>query len=245
MSKKSLKERLEKKRQEIQERASSGTGNLIFIKPGTYRVRVLPVGEDEEFAYEITHMYLGPEIKGVISPSSVGDDCPMVDKYQELKAEGDSSNTAVLKALKGKSRFLLPVMVYKDERGKEVDEENSGKLMIITPGLYGQMIDFFLDPDLGDFTDPDEGYDLKIKRTGSGMTDTEYSVSAMRPSKIPAKWDKPTDLTGLVRSAILPFEEVEDKLAEYLVTAMDEEPEEETTREPREPRKRKRRRPTD
>lgn len=213
---KTLRERLAAKRKEIQERASSGTGNLIFIKEGTYRVRVLSGEEGQEWAYEIAHMYLGPEIKGIISPSSIGLDCPIMEKIAELKESKGADATNLIKTLRPKSRFLLPVVVYKDERGKEIDEENSGKLMLITGGLYGQMIDFFLDPDLGDFTDPQEGYDLKIKRTGKGMTDTEYSVSAMRPTPITGKWSKPINLESMVKAVIPSYDDVEEKLAEFM-----------------------------
>jgi hypothetical protein len=142
----------------------------------------------------------------------------MLEKVADLKQSKGASATDLIKALKLKPRYLIPVLVYKDERGKDVDTEQDGKMVQITGGLYGQLIDFFLDPDLGDFTDPEEGYDIKIKRTGKGKTDTEYSVSAMRPSKIPDKYDTEVDLEGMVKAVIPSYEEVEEKLAEFLAS---------------------------
>lgn len=215
MSKISLKERLRKKQQEIKDR-SSGSGNLLFIKEGTYRFRIPPVGEDTDWGFEITQMYLGPKIQGVISPSSIGLDCPMIEKGNELKEQG-SNDTQLISTLRGRSRYLIPVITYEDERGQKIDENAGIKLALITGSVYTQLIDFFLDPDLGDFTDPDEGYDIKVKRTGKGKMDTEYTVTAMRPSVLPEKWAKEIDLEAMVEKEIPSYEVVEDKLAEYLV----------------------------
>lgn len=245
MSKESLKERLRRKQQEIKERSSS-SGNLFFIKEGTHRLRIPPIRGDEEWAFEITQMYLGSKIQGVISPSSIGLDCPMLEKHEELKEEG-SKDTALLSTLRGRTRYLIPVIQYKDERGKDIDTDQGIKLALITGSVYSQLIDFFLDPDLGDFTDPEEGYDIKIKRTGKGKTDTEYSVSAMRPSPLEGKWANEIDLSAMVKEAIPTYEEVEDKLAEFLVSSSDPDEEEESSGDAGRPKRRakKRRRSDD
>lgn len=238
MGSKSLKERLAKQREEIKSRSSSGTTGLIFIKEGTYRIRPLPVGDDEDWGWEITQFYLGSEIKGVISPVSVGLPCPIFEKHKELASSKNDADLELAKLLTPRKRYLVAVLLYKTEKGGEIDEENSGKLVLLTGKMYGQMIDFFLDSDLGDFTDPEEGYDIKIKRSGKTKTDTEYSVTAMRPSAVPAKWSKPVDLEAMVKAIIPSYDEAERKLNQYLQNEGSS-PEEDEDDEPRSARRKK------
>ena len=228
MSQASLKERLAKKREEIKKRGG-GNSNLIFIKEGTMRIRVLSVGEDEEFAWEIDQYYLGAELKGVISPTSIGMDCPIAEKAKELSKSGKDGDTELAKKLIARKRWLVPVILYADDRGKEIDHDNSGKMVLITGGLYGQIIDFYLDPDLGDFMDPQEGYDLKIKRTGKGRTDTEYTVTAMRPSPSDKEYRDEVDLEAMVKEIIPSYDEAEDILATFLAGTTDSDDDDEDT----------------
>jgi hypothetical protein len=230
MGTKSLKERLAKKREEIKKRSSSGSAGLIFIKEGTYRIRPLPVKEEEDWGWEITHFYLGPEIKGVISPASIGLPCPILEKHKALTESKNDADLELAKVLTPRKRYVVPVLLYKNEKGGEIDEENSGKLVLLTGKMYGQMIDFYLDSDLGDFCDPEEGYDLKIKRSGKSKTDTEYTVTAMRPSPIPSKWAKEVNLEEMVKAIIPSYDEAEEKLEQYLQGSTPDEEEAETER---------------
>lgn len=219
-SKKGLKERIAEKRQEIKDR--SQTGNVIFIKEGELRIRIQPVGEENDFSVEATHFYLGNEIKGVFSPLTIGNDCPIMEKYKELK-EGSSEDKDLAKTFYPKKKYLVPAIVYKDAKGKEIDEEKSGKLVMIPSSIFGQILDYFLDPEFGDFTDPDEGYDIKLVRSGKGKTDTEYSVRPCRASSIKVKkWRQEIDLDKRVEEAIPSYEEAEDKLAQFLAEKPEE-----------------------
>lgn len=227
--KKSLKERLAKKRQEIKARSESK--GIVFLKEGTTRIRILPVPKEEDWGFEVVHFYLGNKIKGVFSPATLGKDCPIMEAYETFKA--DKKKQDVAKELTPKRKYVVPALVYEDDLGKKIDEARSGKLVLIPNGIYAQLIDFFLDPDNGDFTDPKEGYDLKIKRSGTGKTDTEYSVIPGKPSAIPAKWAKPVDLAKMVEAIIEPADEIEEKLETFLAeltTDDDDEDEDETPR---------------
>ena len=65
-------------------------------------------------------------------------------------------------------------------------------------------------------TDPIEGYDIKITRTGSGKMDTSYSVSPCQKSKLDKKYREDVDLEKAVRASILPYDKLEEKLAAFL-----------------------------
>jgi len=233
MAKQSLKERLAKRRQELKDRTSGG--KVKFIKEGTTRIRILPVGPDDDWAREINHFYLGNRIKGIFSASSIGKACPIMEAFQEYQK--DRTKDDLTKEISPRKKYLVAAVVYEDEAGKKIDDRASGKLVLIPNGIYGQMIDFFLDPELGDFTDPENGYDLKIKRMGKGLKDTEYTVTPGRPSKLPKKFHAPVNLDALVEEIFEPYDEVETKLADYLLELGSGEDEDEEER-PR-PKKKK------
>jgi len=215
MAKKSLKERLKKRRQEIKER-SSGSGNIFFIKAGKTRFRILPVeDEDEDFSFEATHFYLGGTIKGVFSRASLGEDCPIKEFYEELKESSDPGDKEKAKKFPPRKKYLVPAIVYKDERGREVDTDRGVCLVMLPSRTYGEVIDSYLDPDLGDFTDPEEGYDFKVTRTGTGKMDTEYTIQPMRPTPLPKEFSKPVNLHKMIEAALPSREKVEEYLEQW------------------------------
>jgi len=211
MAKKSLKERLKDRRKQIEERSNSGS--IFFPKEGTTRFRVLPVGDDEEFGLEVLRPYFGKGINSFTSAATFGEDCPVQEAHKIAKENGD---TDAAKKLTLKKKYFIPVIIYKDDRGKEVDTEQGVCLMQVTGGLYAEMIDNFLDPDWGDFTDPKEGYDLSIKRTGSGMTDTKYTLTPKKNTPAPKGFHKTIDLEAMVRKTTVEYSQAEEKLAEFL-----------------------------
>ena len=214
MAKQSLKDRLKNKRKALKE---SGSGNLIFIKADTtIRVRVLPVGEEEEFVKEVTHFYLGGTIKGVFSPATFGDPCAIMESYHELK-DGDSDDKELAKQIIPKTKYLMPVVLYDDLKGTKINKDRSGRLVQLTKGLYQSILDLYLDDDeWGDMTDPKNGFDLKLSREGSGMTDTEYSVKPCKNTPLAKEWRKEIDLEGMVKKIIPSYEETEEKISEFL-----------------------------
>ena len=79
------------------------------------------------------------------------------------------------------------------------------------------IIDLYLDEDeAGDMTDPRNGYDIKIIRSGSGKLDTTYSARACKPTKLDKKYQGNVDLEGIVRSQIKSYDELEELLAKFL-----------------------------
>lgn len=210
----SLKERLAKKRKKLKE---TGSGKILFIKADTsMRVRVLPVGEENEFVKEVTQFYLGGEIKGVFSPVTIGQPCAIMEAYNELKG-GDEGDKDIAKTMIPKTKYLMPVVVYDDMKGKKINKERSGKLVQLTKGLYQEILDLYLDEDeWGDMTDPKKGFDLKLSREGSGMTDTEYYVKPCKPTKLDKAWHKEIDLDEMVATVIPSYEDTTENITDFL-----------------------------
>jgi len=213
--KSNLKERLARKKKELAEKGS-GKGNIVFPKEGTTRVRILPVGDENEFAIEVTQFYLGAEIKGVFSNSTFGEACPIHDMYKKLSSSKKEADKGIAKVLTPKKKYLMACLVYKDEKGKELDE-NPVKLVQVSGGAYQDIITYFLDEDeWGDMTDPKKGYDIKIIRVGKGMQDTAYSIAPCKTTSLDKKYDKIYDLEAMVKAVIPDFDEAEEKLASFL-----------------------------
>ncbi len=232
----SLKERLAKKKEDLKKGGGSGNNGLIFLKEGTVRVRVLPTGEENDFVFEVIQFYLGADIKGVYSPATFGEPCGIMEAYEELKKSDDPEDKELAKRFIPKRKYLMPVALFKDLKGKEIDSDNSGKLVQLTGGLYQDIIELYLDEDeWGDMTDTQEGYDLKLTRTGTGKTDTEYSVQPCKNTKTPKKYKKEIDLEGIIRDIIPGYEETK----EFINTFLHLDPEEDEDDKPKKKKKKK------
>ena len=193
-------------------------GGMIYPKEGTMRVRLMNQGPDKELGLEVIQFYLGPKIGGVISPATFDEPCPFMEKYQELKNSKDETDQELAKDLAPRRRYIIGGTCYKDEKGKEIDPDRVCKPILVPRSVYQDIIDLYLDEDdWGDMTDPEEGYDIKISRSGSGKMDTTYSVTAC-PGKKPLnpKYVKEMDLEEIVKGMMKSYDELEEMLREYL-----------------------------
>lgn len=213
---KKLRDKLEKKAKKLKE--GGGLGFITF-KEGSTRIRILSAGPDEDFAIEATGFYLGQNIGGIISPVTFGDPCAIHEAYTELKAQGDDDDAALLKQLTPRKSYYVAVLKM-DDKGKTVEE--GPKLAKIAKGVYESLIDLMLDEDQGDFTDPKNGYDVKIKRTGSGLTDTEYTVIPAKPSKVEKQYAKVVNLEEMLKGIAADYDTTKEKLNEFLGTSDDD-----------------------
>lgn len=220
------RERMLERKKKLAERGSGG--GFIFPKEGTMRVRLVNQGPDKELGLEIIQFY-DPKIGGITSPATFDEPCPFMEKFKELKASSDEEDQELAKRLTPRRRYLIGGTLYKDEKGKEIDTDNVCKPIMIPRSIYQDIIDLYLDEDdWGDMTDPKNGYDIKITRSGSGKLDTTYTVTACPKGKNPSsKYIKEVDLEGIVRKTLLSYEDLEDKLNEFLNGA-DVDDEEET-----------------
>lgn len=211
---------------------SKGNGNgLIFPKEGTLRMRIKSPGDDQELGIEIVQFYLGKDLGGVISPATFNEPCPFIEKYQELKESKDPEDKELAKSLVPRRRYVIGGLIYADEKGAKIDYDGKDRGVLIPRSVYQDIIDLYLDEDeAGDMTDPINGYDIKINRSGSGMMDTTYSARACKPTKLDQKYRGNVDLEGIVRAQIKSYDELEDILAKFLNEPKEDDEEEEKTK---------------
>ena len=224
--KKSLKQRLADQKKDL---ASKGKGGYILRQKdeGTLRLRILPTGDDNDFCAEITSFFLGTdkELGEVLSPATFGEPCALMEAYNELKNSGDDDDLEIAKKMVPRQKYVIPVIMYKDLKGTQVDTESSKRLFQIASSVYNQIIDLYLDEDeWGDMTDPKNGYDLKITRTGKGKFDTSYTVSACKNTPLPKEYQKEVvNLEEMVKAKIASYEETVEKKIRFLGTSEDDE----------------------
>jgi hypothetical protein len=137
--------------------------------------------------------------------------------YETLSASKDPDDRALAAKFKPQKRFFVPCIKYKEPKGGEVDDRGP-KLFLLVPGLYGEILDLYLDEDDGgDFTNEIKGYDLKISRIGKGKMDTKYSVIKCDKSKLPQKFrGKVYDPKEMVTELVPSFKEAKQKIDEFL-----------------------------
>lgn len=210
----STKEKMLARKKALESKGNGG--GLVFPKEGTTRVRIKSPGDDQELGFEVVQFYL-QGIGGFISPATFDEPCPFMEKYQQLKESNDEDDKELAKRLVPRRRFIIGGIIYKDDKGTEVDYEGQDKGVLIAGSVYQDIIDLYLDEDeAGDMTDPINGYDIKITRSGSGRFDTTYSVRACKPTKLDKAYRKPMDLEKIVRNQIKSYDELEEELNKFL-----------------------------
>lgn len=211
-----LRKKMEQKKKDLASRGGGAKG-LITFKEGKTRIRLLNCG-DEDFAFEATQFFFGKEIGGFISPSSFGEPCAAMEAYNILSKSTDDDDREVAATFKPRKKPYAPAIRYKDEKGKEVDEEKGAALAVLTNDNHQELVDWMLDEDdYGDFTDPKTGYDIKINRTGTTMTDTKYKLMKCDSSKTPKKYaGKIYNPEEMVRALVPTYEETRDMVIKFL-----------------------------
>lgn len=226
-SKLSKMERMKARKKTLSEKGGGGKGGFFFVsKPGKYRMRSVPVQEDFENGLEVIQYYLGPEIKGVISPASIGLPCALEEHYQSLRESDDEDDKDIAAKMSRRIRYVMPHYRYKDLDGKEVDEEAGVKLLLMTGGMYNDWVDFYLEKEIGDPSDPINGFDIKYGREGSGKMDTEYTLLQCKNTRCHKKFATPVNPEELLKKSLPSYEETEEYLKKFLGTTEDEEEDE-------------------
>ena len=210
------------------ESKGSGSG-FIYPKEGTLRMRIKSPGDDKELGMELVTFYLGSDIGSIVSPATFDEPCPFMEKYKELKESSDDADKELAKEkFVPRRKYVIGGVSYTDEKGKNLDYDGKDKAVQIPRSVYQDIIDLYLDEDeAGDMTDPINGYDIKIIRTGSGKMDTTYSARACKPTELDKKARGTVDLEGMVRSQIKSYDELEEILTKYLNESSDSDEEEE------------------
>ena len=179
-----------------------------FWKPdtGLNNIRILPeVGKMEFFFVENGRHYMDNKSYDCPNLNSGGQErCPLCEVNQMLYEAGEKEEAKKWRASKS---YLMNIIV----RGKESE---GPKVYSAGQIVFGQIANLIGDPDVGDVSDIEEGFDLKLERTGEGL-ETRYTTrEARNPSALGTpeeveKWLKEArDLQAFIDERIQDYDEL-------------------------------------
>ncbi len=179
-------------------------GGFWKPKEGRSVVRILPpVDEMEFFFVEVGRHFKQKQYCPAIT--TCGDKpCPICELNEILYQSGDKDAAATFRA----SRAFWVNMI---DRNKE-----DAGVQVWTPGItvFQTLVAYIADPDYGDITDLEDGFDIKLDRKGTDIN-TEYTVIMPRdPSALGTddqmdEWmEAAEDLQTKVTDALKSYEEL-------------------------------------
>lgn len=159
---------------------------IIKFKVGRTPVRLLPPKEGHETPFKMIWMHfvdLPAEDKPAVFPcprKMANKPCLVCAKAEELRTSGDEAIVEKAKRLFSKRQWYANAIDRKQP-------EEGVQLVAFGKEIMNQVVGIrktFADDGI-DFTNPYEGYDIVIERTGTGKEDTEYTVQARaKPSPL-------------------------------------------------------------
>jgi hypothetical protein len=160
-----------------------GSGGAGFWSPkvGDNPIRILPEVGDMDFFFQPvgrhTFPTAGNDRRFVYCPkfTSEGElDCPVCEIVDDLYKAGDVASKKMAGELRVRKMFWMNIVNREDE---------SAGPLIFTPGVqvFSAITNIIGDPEYGDIFDIDDGIDIVVKRTGTGLN-TEYQVVPRRAS---------------------------------------------------------------
>ena len=181
------------KAKEFADQLEKGDRNYWTPSEGKNSIRLMPprTGVDEIKFNVGYHYNVGPDDMTFPCPrlSDNRSDCFLCTQSEELKASDDEDDQAEARELRPTKKYLLGIVdLFHPEEGVQVWP--AGKKVM------REIMYYFGDSDWGDISNLDDGTNLTIVRSGTGLN-TEYQVKAEKkesafPSKAVA--DKNPDL---------------------------------------------------
>jgi len=184
-----------------------GSMRFLSIKDGRNVFRILPPHANSEMFYEEVWLHYGvgkteENKKGhvVICPTTHGDSkaCPVCELAKELrslsKKKGDNYQKQASSIGRKKRVYYNAIdraddlaTYHKNDEDKwvnaEGEEENPVGILATGVTVFKDLLNIIVDPEYGDITDADEGLDVILTKSGTGMG-TEYDTKTVRKESV-------------------------------------------------------------
>jgi hypothetical protein len=149
---------MQRKLNKLQNKGKDSTQSVFWKVPqGVSEIRALPSEDGDPFKEYFFHYGVGS--KTLMCPKrNFGEECAICDFATKLLKEGGDENVKAAKELFAKQRFSTTVLI----RG---DEKSGPKIWSYSKTIYEELLKISLDPDFGDITDRESGFDLKIEKS--------------------------------------------------------------------------------
>ena len=162
---------------QYQPNSNKGGDKSLFWKPsiGKQIIRIVPNKYNKSFPFTEMMFYYGIGPRVMASPLNWGEKDPIQEFAKQLRASGDKENWYLAKKLDAKTRVFAPIIV----RG----EENEGvRLWQFGKEVYQSFLNLASDEEIGDYTEPSGGRDIKLTTVGPEVTGTPYNKTTLSPS---------------------------------------------------------------
>ena len=162
-------------------RSGNFSADYDKLEKGKNVRRILPPKGDKDVFWSegYLHFGLGDDGKKTVTCLETygeGKKCPICQYVEELKKSKSKEDKQLADKIRRVKRTYIAVL------NRDADEE---KPLVLPVGqtIMKQVVDLICDPDYGDITDFNEGRDITITKSGSGLS-TEYSVIAKPKTSI-------------------------------------------------------------
>lgn len=150
--------------------------NLNYWKPeaGEYKIRILPWKQtDDGQPFKEKYFYYIGDGPGMLALSHFNEPDPIAELMNKLYSSGKKEDKELAKQLWPKMRCYAPIVI----RGQESE---GVFIWSFSKFVYTRLLEMIVDPEIGDITDPKDGFDLKVKliaKGGSKFFDTVVDAS--------------------------------------------------------------------
>ncbi|MDY6957708.1 MAG: hypothetical protein SVK08_00990 [Halobacteriota archaeon] len=162
------------------EEGSSVFSNFYNLKNGRTVLRVLPSWSPEGVWFRKIREYyfqMGEQHLFLTSPLDFDLPDPLDEYNNEVFQIGTDAAKTEAKRFRYKERFLVNALVVSDNQGTTVAD--GIKIVKLPKTVKISLVDLDTDSEYGDITNPEQGFNIIIDRSGKGLS-TEYSVKAQR-----------------------------------------------------------------
>lgn len=192
--------------------------------PGVYFIRILPWRDSDGQPIKERNIYYNIGVRGgAMSPAQFQKPDPIKNFMKELYEENTEETKALAKKLYPATRGYVPLIV-RGEEDKGVRVWDFGQM------VYKRLYSMLLDHQIGDFTDPMEGRDLKVtiienkKKQYEGKPVMETTIDPSLEGRTPISKDKKLMASWLDNlpnideklPQVLPYDELKKALDDYL-----------------------------
>jgi len=159
------------------EKTSNRTNSLWRPEAGDTQIRLLPYPHGTDPFIELYFCYNIGKTRSILSPLSFGKECPINEAAAALRSTGKKEDFELARKVQPKLRIYAPIIV----RGKEAE---GVKFWGFGKTVYQSLLNYFLDADYGDLSDPNSGRDVVVKFTPPSGTMAFGATTIMpKPNK--------------------------------------------------------------
>jgi hypothetical protein len=159
------------------------TADILYCKAGVTMVRILPPYSAAGAFYHNVYLHrvkIGGATKIFPCPSQDDLACAICAKGESLYNTHDETLLRLAKDLRPRDTYLYNVICFGGPPDGKGNKPEFGKIYVLQGGvmIHRQIMSLDRDEATGwaNITDPENGVNLAITRTGMGMMDTRYTV---------------------------------------------------------------------